>query len=916
MSFITSSIVRLFNAIVLFSIVLGLAAFTLLIGYYNHDVSMTDLTNKAKNTGDLAAISLGESLWNYDDAGMQGIFTAILLDHDVVAIRVMRGEESAASAEKFRGDVSKVPFADLLKNPAYIETTAPIMREGKQIARVQILTSTEKVKENIRYTTMLISGFALGFVVLLSGMIWMLGTRIIKRPIEALRESADHLAGGNLNQEINVNRHDELGSLAVSFDKMRNAIRKKLADLSVLNQTGEKLAGIHDQTEALEAAIKVMSEQTQVDRGSIYLLDKQKNLTLHAYYPEMRDNVADFPKAFKLSEGIAGKVAQSGSITFVPDVTKMPDYVPPASPEQPKALLCVPMMDDKEVFGVMNFVGKVGKVRFTEEDEGFALTIARMAVITTKNIQMLEVIEEQNRTLEERILVRTAELRQKTNDVNAMLQNMRQGIFTIIKGGVIHPEYSAFLSEIFETQEIADRPVLQFLFAHSSIGGDVFNQMEATFDAMIGEDNMNFQFNSHLLVHEYTKHFEGNRSKILELDWNPVVDVDGNIEKLMVTVRDVTELKALQNETEKQKEELDIIGQILSVSKDKLLEFINSSNEFFEENQAIITQTPEKNKNVIATLFRNMHTIKGNARTYGLSYVTDRVHEAETTYNRLRSENDFPWDQTQLLEELHAARACVARYETVFKEKLSGFVSGDGIDNTVLERIAQAVDDVNEMSAVGALKTSVKFVRDSINTARSESIHDMLNGIIRGIPSMARQLEKETPEIAITDNFIRVKRDVVPMLRNVFMHVFRNSLDHGLETTEQRIAAGKPEKGHIALETSLSEDQLNFSFRDDGRGLGLDMIRNKAIANGQLEPDSVISDEEIAELVFLSGLSTAAEVTSVSGRGVGMDAIRKFLQKYQGDVQIEFTSPTRSRNGYRAFRMLITLPAKYAFQRT
>ncbi len=392
-------------------------------------------------------------------------------------------------------------------------------------------------------------------------MIWILGTRIIKRPIEALRESADHLAGGNLNQEINVNRHDELGSLAISFDKMRNAIRKKLADLSVLNQTGEKLAGIHDQTEALEAAIKVMSEQTQVDRGSIYLLDKQKNLTLHAYYPELNENVSDFPKAFKLSEGIAGQVAASGTISFVPDVSKMPGYVAPANPESPKALLCVPMMDDKEVFGVMNFVGKVGKVRFTEEDEGFALTIARMAVITTKNIQMLEVIEEQNRTLEERILVRTAELRQKTNDVNAMLQNMRQGIFTIIRGGVIHPEYSAFLSEIFETQDIANRPVLQFLFAHSSIGGDVFNQMEATFDAMIGEDNMNFQFNSHLLVHEFTKHFEGNRSKILELDWNPVVDTDGNIEKLMVTVRDVTELKALQAEANRDRI---IIRQALS----------------------------------------------------------------------------------------------------------------------------------------------------------------------------------------------------------------------------------------------------------------------------------------------------------------------------------------------------------------
>lgn len=916
-SFFSKSIVRLFNSIVVLSIVVGLAVFTLIIGYYNYDTSMNDLRSKSKNTGDLAAISLTEPLWNFDEIGLQNIFTAILLDKDVVAIRVLKGTSSTTSAEKIREADSKTPFDDLLKDAGNVETTTRILREGTQIARVQIITSTQKVKALIRYTTVLVSAFSIGFVLLLSSFIWFLGGRIIKRPIEALRDGADHLAGGNLDYAINTNRNDELGSLAVSFDKMRNAIRKKLADLAVLNNTGEKLAGIHDQTEALETAIKVMSEQTKVERGSIYLLDKEKNLTLNAFYPEMKGQSTHFPKVFKSSEGIAGQVAMTAKVLFVPDVSKMPDYVATSADEKPKALLCVPMMDDKEVFGVMNFVGEVGKVTFNDEDEGFALTIARMAVITIKNIQMLAVIEEQNRTLEERILVRTAELRQKTNDVNSMLQNMRQGIFTIVKGAVVHPEHSAYLCEIFETKEAANRGAFPFLFDRSSVGGDVLNQMEATVDSLIGEDTMNFQFNSHLLVQEFTKHFDEGRSKILELDWNPVTGADDNIEKLMVTVRDVTELKALQLETEKQKEELDIIGQILAVSKDKLVEFISTSYEFFVENKTLIERTTEKDTEVMATLFRNMHTVKGNARTYGLSYVTDSVHEAESTYDALRSEDDRPWDQTELLDQLRLARACVARYETVFKEKLEGFTSGPsgGVDHAVLERIAAAIDDVNEMSAIGALKNSLQLIRTSLITARSESVHDVLRGILDGMPSVAKQVGKEIPEVQIVDNFVRVKKDVVPMLRNVFMHIFRNSMDHGLESTAQRIASGKPEKGHIALDVSLGEDQLLFSFSDDGRGLALESIRAKAIANGQLPTDRVASDEEVAELIFLSGLSTATEVTHVSGRGVGMDAIRKFLNKHQGDVQIQFTGESTTM-GYRPFKLLITLPAKVAIQRT
>jgi hypothetical protein len=590
----------------------------------------------------------------------------------------------------------------------------------------------------------------------------------------------------------------------------------------------------------------------------------------------------------------------------------MPGYVAASADEKPKALLCVPMMDDKSVFGVMNFIGKVGEVDFTAEDEGFALTIARMTVITIKNIQMLEVIEEQNRTLEQRILERTAELRQKTNDVNNMLQNMRQGIFTIVGGAVIHPEYSAFLSQIFETRSIANEKVFPFLFNQSDVGGDVLNQMEATLDSLIGEDAMNFQFNSHLLIHEYTKVYEDGRKKILELDWNPVLDSDDLIDKLMVTVRDVTELKALQLETEKQKEELDVIGQILAVSKDKFLEFVSTSYEFMDENKALIEKSSEKDLDVIAGLFRNMHTVKGNARTYGLSYITDRVHEAESTYDRLRKEDDFPWDQRQLLDQLQAARDCVIRYENVFKEKLAGFTGGEGggVDASVLENIAKAVEEVNEMSRE-TVHSSFEIIRNTINSLRYDSVDETLKGIVAAVPSIADQLGKENPQIVITDNFVRLKKDIVPMLRNVFMHVFRNSMDHGLESTEQRVAKGKNRSGRIALDVNVDDDQVVFAFSDDGKGLALDIIRNKALSNGQITADQTLTDEDISELIFLSGLSTATEVTNVSGRGVGMDAIRKFLNKYQGDVKIVFTGPSVTQ-GFRPFKLNITLPAKFA----
>lgn len=915
-AFFSSSIARVFNAVVFICMFCGLSAFAVAIGWYNYDTTMKELRAKALSRADLAAFSLKEPLWNYDDNTLQDIFKAVLLDSDFVAIRVRMSRDQKVISEKKIEALAQTSFEEMAANPMYLSSITKIKRENEHIADVQIVTSVEKAQAVIRYTTWLILAFALGLIATMAFVMLVLGNRVLKRPIDALRESADRLAQGHLDTTIDTQRKDELGSLAGSFDRMRNAIRKKLADLAILNDTGEKLASIHNQLEALETAIRVMSEQTHVERGSIYLLDAEGKLNLHAYYPKLAGPVNDFPKSFRLDEGVAGRVARSGEIVFIPDVSRERGYVAQTPHDRPVALLCVPMFDDKNVFGVMNFIGEVGKVAFEREDEGFALTVARMTVITTKNIQMLEVIEQQNHSLEEKILERTAELRQKTNDISAMLQNMCQGIFTVVGGGVIHNEYSSYLGQIFETAEIAARPALSFLFEHSDVGADELNQMEATLGAMIGEDEMMFEFNSHLLTTEYYKRFGGERGKILDLDWNPVLDMDGRIDKVMVIVRDVTELKALQRETEKQKEELDIIGQILSISQKKFLEFLETAYEFIEENREIVARTTVIDKDVVAVLFRNMHTIKGNARTYGLSYITDQIHAAETSYAQIRS-GEAEWRPAQLLEELSTTKTCIGRYETVFKNKLAGFAGGDGeyLDRAIVEKITQAIDEVNELSHANDIYSSLRTIHSSINAIGAETIHDVLKTVLNGVPGIARDLGKEAPAIAIADNSIRIKKEVVPLLRNVFMHAFRNSLDHGLETVEQRKLAGKLSCGQIALDLEITPERVTFYFSDDGRGLAMDAIHAKATELGILPTDLKASDERIAECVFHPGLSTAATVTSVSGRGVGMDAIRKFLRKQEGDAKVELTGG-RDAAGYRPFRLVISLPARYANKQT
>ena len=597
---------------------------------------------------------------------------------------------------------------------------------------------------------------------------------------------------------------------------------------------------------------------------------------------------------------------------YIPDTSKgEPFNLEPGDDATPRAIICVPMVDDNEIFGVMNFCGKVGAVKFSDSDQEFAETISRMAVVSFKNINMLNVIEEQNRTLEQKVEERTAQLRQKTNDINNMLQSMHQGIFTVLPGRAIHPEYSAYLETIVETKHIANVDVMALLFSDTNLGANALSQISAALDAILGEASMMFDFNRHCLVPEFNKTMPDGRVKILELDWDPIVSEDDVIEKLMVTVRDVTELRGLQAEAEKQKWELEVIGQILAVAPDKFISFTKDAVRFLDENQQLIQDHAVASTEVISTLFRNMHTIKGNARTYGFTAITDVAHEAEATYDVMRKSSAAPWDKDKMLSELQQTRKLVQTYDAIFKDKLSGASSeGVFVDTLLIDLLKGVLAGVNENDA-GALRKALNSVKSITGAIGTESLPSILDAITKSIPDLAEKLGKLAPNIVINDHGIRFSADVAPIMKNVFTHSFRNAIDHGLEPAAERKANGKPDQGTIHLEVSEEGGQIVLSLSDDGRGLAINRLKSKAMENGLLDSSKEITDQMLAELIFHSGLSTADSVSDISGRGVGMDAIRKFVEKLGGTVEIRFTSKPISDSDYRQFVSRITLPSAY-----
>jgi hypothetical protein len=201
----------------------------------------------------------------------------------------------------------------------------------------------------------------------------------------------------------------------------------------------------------------------------------------------------------------------------------------------------------------------------------------------------------------------------------------------------------------------------------------------------------------------------------------------------------------------------------------------------------------------------------------------------------------------------------------------------------------------------------------TLNLIGTEKISDILGGVIESMPSLASELGKAPPVITIEDRGIVVRNQVNGLLKNMATHLFRNSIDHGIESPEERQAAGKSPEGHIHLACSLEGGRFWLKMHDDGKGLGIQRIREIGLAKGLLGKDDIPAPEAIAELIFISGFSTAEQVTEVSGRGVGMDAIKGFLEREDGTIQIHFLDDTIQAE-YRPFQIVISLPEKFAVQ--
>jgi two-component system, chemotaxis family, sensor kinase CheA len=197
------------------------------------------------------------------------------------------------------------------------------------------------------------------------------------------------------------------------------------------------------------------------------------------------------------------------------------------------------------------------------------------------------------------------------------------------------------------------------------------------------------------------------------------------------------------------------------------------------------------------------------------------------------------------------------------------------------------------------LNADKQLTRDISQFFRITSALQQVSTSLRMIPikqtfqrmsRLVRDLAKnagKTISVELVGEDTEVDRNMVDEIYNPLVHMVRNSVDHGLEMSEDRVKSGKSEKGLIQLKAYHRGGNVVIEITDDGKGLDKNKILKKALKNGMIQSEEGMTDSEIYKLIFLPGLSTAEKVTDVSGRGVGMDVVRQAVEKLRGKIEIE-----------------------------
>jgi signal transduction histidine kinase len=709
-------------------------------------------------------------------------------------------------------------------------------------------------------------------------------------PILKLRNAAKQMALGNFNVRVDVSSRDEIFDLAASFNSMSAELELKIRNLYRINEASGKIRSINNNGELLDFSVDFLMSLLSCDLGlGVFFAGKKDPVTGK---PKVFYSKKNWPNSTISLKKLIASLAQTKGITqcWIDDLP----------------FLVCPIFHQDLLAGIIILGGRQAKKEFLPEEHFMARTVISMVSADSENIQYQGELKELNADLENRVIIRTeqlatanVQLKEQKKELDDVMNNIQQGILTVSDQQIVNTDYSKYTNTLFGLEEIANLNICALLYPapeHERERENLREWLASIFlDPSIFESIQDFG----LRELEFARKQEDGTPELrfLSFQWRPIYEEE-QIIKIMLVCFDLTEQKRLEREIVKQeeshKEELEIIAKLVNNPVEVIEQFISDFSrnltagmEVFVGLQAAFEVTG------LNSLMRILHTIKGSAKQFGLESVQSKASTLEEEVSAWTRAMPPVAEVPALIEKTQAQfkvieetlQRMIAVYEKVMKAGSGGSANaGEGISRKPMVSIP-----LEKFETLLKGEGETQNVKKTLALLLQTPIAPLFHRLEKLALTLTQELQYET-QIVIKGEETQIDLRLLPTLYDALLHVIRNSIDHGGQLPDERVAQGK--NGAIAIEmaaTALPGGQIKVSIADDGKGINDQVVLKRAVEKGLVDPAKAeqLSHQEIILLIFQPGFSTKEVVTDISGRGVGMDVVKDTVERVlKGKLQV------------------------------
>lgn len=582
-------------------------------------------------------------------------------------------------------------------------------------------------------------------------------------------------------------------------------------------------------------------------------------------------------------ETIINQVARNLEAVIIEDVSKIAvlrkdPYVMRYSPV---SLMCIPILWKNSLSGILYLENNHMSGAFNRGRLEVMQVLTAQFVISYDNALLydnLRTSEVELKThkykLERIVDERTGELSRANFEIQMLLDHAGQGFFSFGPTGRIGSELSRECYRIFQ-KNICGENISELMGLYSS--GDETDLISRIISkAFRVTEIFESKVYLSLLPQELTI-----RDRIISIEYQMIEDTDSR--RVMTILTDVTEPHALMLIREEEKQNLKMIVKVIK-NRNSFLRSLEDYTVFTEDGCRKLVNQERDYRDIMAELFRMVHTFKGDFAQWGFRNTESALHEIESLIAYQSGISDSREEVVSFIKELDFDKA-IGKDLMILEDAIGkSFLQGDEYYEISRAEIVE-LELMAESKQTEALSSRIKEMR-------LLNLKELLSPYNDYVSTLAFGLDKKINPLQIVGEDLRIDRKHYHNLVKVLTHIFRNMMDYGIESPEERLKLSKAESGLITCRiTKTSDSWFTLDLEDDGHGIDQDVILQTLL---QRDPDKrdfylQLSREELIQLIFSDGISTSGDITMLSGRGIGLSAVREEVEKLKGEITVYST---------------------------